>query len=199
MLPQGTNSSLWRMVTPRWNATWLVVCAASSALLLAAANDPRLGYDTALGSSNWTLWSINSLFLAGFAGQNAGTWLKKVAWARRPKADPNVSGGGDPSEHPLLAARRRAQEQGSPTARRQAFWRAYAFHWRFDVWLCVLGAIGLWSVGWFLGARHEFPGDSASLELAARIAGSAGVVMLAVGLWSVTQFWRAGEDLSDGE
>ena len=196
-LPQASNTSLWRMVTPRWNALWLVVCGVSSVVLLVGANDPELGHDTAFGSWNWAMWSVNGIMLAGLAGQSAGTWLKKVVWVRHQETAA-APGRAERAEHPALA-RRRAQQRRRSAERRPAFWRWFSFRWRFDVWLCTFGAIGLWCTGWFLGARLEFPDDSASLEVAAWISGVAGVVTLTLGLWSVTQFWRAGEDLAGGE
>lgn len=228
VLPQGSNRSLWRLVAPRWNALWCVACAVASVALVVAAATPELGHVRPFGAFNWMVWSLNGAFLAGLAGQNAGTWLKKTTWARRPEAaayaasavhevrpghssrvniptadqaEARAAAGAPPGEHTVVAARRRAQEQAGATgdARRTAFWRSVGFRWRFDVWLCALGAVGLWLVGFFLGGRVEFPDDAASLELAAWISGVAGITMLAAGLWATTQFWRAGEDLAAGE
>ena len=217
LLPQGTNVSLWRMVSPRWNAVWAAASLLGCALLTWAGADPELGHGTPAGSSNWALWSIHAFILAGFAGQNAGSWLKKVVWARHlsasaadaARASVGGMGAARPSsseaqtspgaEHPIVAARLRAQLEAQPAARSERFWRVFSFRWRFDIWLCAIGAVAVWVAVFFLASTIEAPDDAPSLTLAAAIVAPAGLAMLGIGLWATTQFWRAGEDLAAGE
>ncbi len=218
LLPQGTNVSVWRMVSPRWNALWAAASLLGCALFTWAGADTELGHGTPAGSSNWALWSIHAFILAGFAGQNAGSWLKKVTWARylngsaaaAARNDVGIVGTARPSssyeaqtppeaEHPIVAARRRAQQEAQPVPRSERFWRAFSFRWRFDIWLCAIGAVAVWIAVFFLASTIEAPDDARSLTMAAAIVAPAGLAMLGIGLWGTTQFWRAGEDLAAGE
>lgn len=221
LLPQGSNASTWRMVAPGWNLTWAALCAVVATVLMVGASDPWAGHETPMGSVLWLVWSINALLLAGFAGQNLGTWLKKRTWAKRSEAalfaERAVRAGAPvlrvpitaaPSEHlhpaerlhaAEMAAESRARRAVTPEEKTRARWRSFSFRWRFDVWLCALGAVCLVMVPMWLSLSAALPGSEDSVALLVGALGVAGAAMLGAGLWATTQFWRAGEDLAAGE
>lgn len=182
LLPQGTNTVSLRMVPVRWNLTWVAVTVVGAVVLLWLTVQDTVGY--AFGGHLEIILIVNGIMAAGALGTAVGTLVKKLAWLRGGRSRVRNA----VAAHPALA-RRQAPTLGT------TFWRALSYRWRFDVWLCALGAVSAWLAGYSLLTIEHIP-DSDS---AAWIFGSVAVVLMASGLWATTQFWRAGEDLASGE
>lgn len=180
LLPQGTNTVSLRLLPVRWNAVWVVVTAPlAGAVLWLNVKDTAEYF---FGGHLETVLTVNGVLLAAAFGTAVGALVKKLWWLRRPQR------GDDVPVHPALA-RRKDASLGT------RFWRSFSFRWRLDIWLCALGAVGLWLAAYAFATREHVPGsDSAAVVL-----GSIGVVLLLTGLWATTQFWRSGEDLASGE
>ena len=179
LLPQGSTTVRLALLTVRWNVVWVLVSGAVAGVLLwlAVADQQRSLF---FGDLEIMLM-VNGIIAAGAFGATLGTLVKKLAWlctrdrAARRDAAPL---------HPALARR-----QGEPLATR--FWRSFSYRWRFDVWLCGIGAVALWLAACFAGGSVQDP--------AIPVFAVVGAVLLAGGVWATTQFWRSGEDLASAE
>lgn len=182
LLPQGTTTVRLRLVPVRWNVVWVLASAVVAVAVLWLAVQDTLHY--LFGGHLDIILMVNGILFSGTLGAAAGALVKKLAWFRHGQR----SRFDDRTSHPALA-RRKDESLG------RTFWRSFSYRWRFDVWLCALGALSSWLAIYSLLTREQIAGS----ESVAWIFGSVGVVFTATGLWATTQFWRAGEDLASGE
>lgn len=182
LLPQGTNTVDLRLIPLRWNVVWVVLTGVLAALLLWLSVKDMTEYY--FGGDLETMLIVNGIMLAGAFGTAVGALVKKVSWLRRRRRAPR----SELPVHPALARRR-------GTSLGVRFWRSFSFRWRFDIWLCALGALALWLAALAFLTKDQISGS----EEAAWIFGSVGAVFVITGLWATTQFWRSGEDLANAE
>jgi len=178
-LPQGSVTVALRLLPVRWNVVWIVLAAAPAWLTLEyAVRD--IGEPYVFRTHLETTLVVNGIFAAGALGAAVGALVKKVAWLRR-------RGG--------LVPDRGVGEASDADTRGRRFWRSFGFRWRFDIWLCGFGVIGLWIGGLALRLAPELAGAQAAGGGFAAV----GAVLMGVGLWATTQFWRTGEHLASAE
>ncbi len=171
LLPQGSVTIRLRLVSVRWNVVWLVVSGAAAAGVLRLAVLETLEY--VFGGHLETFLVVTGMILAAAFGTALGALVKKAGWLGR---------AGRPVGEAV-------------SERSVRFWRSFSFRWRVDIWSCAVGAVLLWIAAWAYLLRDRVPdADDGAVVFA-----SAGVPLLAVGLWATTQFWRSGEDLAGGE
>ncbi len=182
VLPQGSNTVRVQLLPLGWTLVWFVVALAASGVVLWAIG-------AATSRERFAIWSVNGIIAAAAAGAILGSGFKKWAWWR----GGHVKAAGGPVAHPALARRKGGEARG------RTFWRWFGYRWRLDLWLCVLGAVGLWFGGVTLAQRSAFENDAASMTALATWLVVVGGSLLVIGLWATTQFWRAGEDLAAGE
>ncbi|NLF04423.1 MAG: hypothetical protein GX593_05400 [Actinomycetales bacterium] len=183
LLPQGSTTAQVRFVPVGWHALWLAVTAGVAVLLLVASARGLLGDDP---GGRTPVWFINGLLLAGVAGAVGGSLLKKVVWLRRRSR-------ASAPRHPAVAARRPLGSRG------RTFWRWFGYRWRLDLWFCALGALALWASGVLLQLGINDPDEPEELRITAFALLGGGALVLAVGLFATTQFWRAREHLASSE
>ncbi|MCR2783647.1 MULTISPECIES: hypothetical protein [unclassified Microbacterium] len=70
------------------------------------------------------------------------------------------------------------------------FWRWMTFRWRFDLWLAGIGGMAV-GISFFILTS----GDVTAFAIGMAI----GAVLLGLGLWCSTQYWRGGVPLGAGE
>ena len=181
LLPQGSNTARTRLLGLGWSLVWLLAALAAAGVLLGMIS-------AATTRERFAIWSVNGIMAAGAAGAVLGSAVKKWVWLRRG----HRRAAAAPVVHPALARR----AGGEPRAR--TFWRWFGYRWRLDLWLCALGAVGLWFGAVAFAQRASFDSDPAVATLGTWLVVGGGL-LLVVGLWATTQFWRAGEDLASGE
>ncbi len=200
-LPQASNTSLWRMISPTWSLFWAVLGGSVCMWLVALMGNEQLA--TTNGDLTWVTWLINGLMIAGLSGAALGSMVKKRAWTRRQVRTPRpeVKEVDDlDALHPLLRARvEQARGKRRTGGGGTAFWRWFSFRWRFDAWMCAFGAIGIFFGAAMLQIRGLFPDDRETATLLGTWGIAGGAVLLVAGLYLTTQFWRAGEDLAAAE
>ncbi len=177
LLPQGSVTIRLRLVSVRWNVVWLVVSGAAAAGVLRLAVLESLEYVFAGHLEAFLV--VTGMILAAAFGTALGALVKKVRWLGRAGRAGGTGGA----------------VEGVVSERSVRFWRWFSFRWRVDIWSCAVGAMLLWIAAWAYLLRDRVPdADDGALVFA-----SAGLPVLAVGLWATTQFWRSGEDLAGGE
>lgn len=178
-LPQGSVTVALRLLPVRWNVVWIVLAAAPAWLTLEyAVRD--IGEPYVFRTHLETTLVVNGIFAAGALGAAVGALVKKVAWLRRRGGLVPDRGVGEAPDADLPGRR---------------FWRSFGFRWRFDIWLCGFGVIALWIGGLALRLAPELAGAQAAGGGFAAV----GAVLMGVGLWATTQFWRTGEHLASAE
>lgn len=174
----GSVTVTMRLLPVRWNLVWIVLAGVPAWLTLDLSVRDATHYD--FGGHLEGILAVNGVLVAGVLGAAVGALVKKVAWLRRGQSRRPEGGVG---------------EAPDADTRGRRFWRSFGFRWRFDIWLCAFGGVALWTGGWAFRLADELSG--------AREAGwgfaAVGVVLLAVGLWATTQFWRSGEHLASAE
>jgi len=198
-LSRASNESVWRMISPSWSLAWAVLGGSACALLLLLMGHEPWAHVS--GDLTWPPLFFNGIIVAGLAGAALGSWVKKLAWARRHGRVRNLVGVAPAASHPGSSERepRAGSEQESHVAEPSAFWRWFSFRWRIDAWMCAFGAIGLFAGAALLQLLTRLPEDhqTAAPACIGMIVG--GAALLVTGAFFTTQFWRAGEDLAAGE
>lgn len=178
---RGNFGVRFRLLSLPLHLVWLFGLLLSAVAMLAVPMLADVGTDVDTFFT-WYLWGV---FLVPVCGAVLGSFLKKVCYFRW---------------------LRRVGAAGLRKRKPQPFWRWYSYRWRLDLWLCGAGFVLVAAAGFILGMLTYLPsdefGDADDIAEATGVVWALfviGVPVLLFGLWSCSQFWRAGEDIDTGE
>lgn len=185
---QGTHSKGWiprttnvRMLTVRWHAVWAGIAGAIAAVLIWLI---RLNPD----SDGWASAAIHGTLAAAIAGAFIASGFKKRTWLRSGEAKQRVL-----KDTFYLSPHR------SRHLKRAKFWSWFSARFFVDIWCVGVGLAFWWCAALLAIAHGAFDEPLDGTTVAFFILAVPGLVLVVLGLWATTQFYRSGMDLETGE
>jgi hypothetical protein len=183
LLPKASNISRFRTLGVGWHALWALLGLAVALVLEivpAAATLTKTWPTTLPFEYDFTqTWQITGLAALGISTAALTSLYKKIHYRG------------------VLARRGIAALAGAGSA---SLWSALTFRWRLDVWCGALGGV----LGGFACASVSLIDWDATSDRGSEVAFVAAVlvgaaVLLILGLWMASNFWKAGRPLGAGE